>query len=62
MPYFAASHLLGVSSQVYYHKEIETEEKKKKFFKDVQTFDKRDYMMMGSSQGKNEFVAENGIV
>ena len=46
----------------YYHKEIETEEKKKKFFKDVQTFDKRDYMMMGSSQGKNEFVAENGIV
>jgi hypothetical protein len=61
-PYFAASHLLGVPSEVYCHKDFETEAKKQKFFKEVQDYDRKDYMIMGSSQGKNESVAENGIV
>jgi hypothetical protein len=35
MPFFAASHLLGVPSQIFLHNELETEDEKAKFRSDV---------------------------
>jgi calpain-15 len=62
LPYFAASHLLGVPSVLFQHADIKDEAAKKQYFHYLDKCDKKNFIMMGSSKGQGERVKDNGIV